>query len=199
MVVKLDIKAEKLGVSDDLLKRLGENSSKAQADALNRTLAGMRTDATRIIVKQSGLKRPEVFKAFTLIKASSRSSSPAAAVKIVGAPVPRFRYGARPTSPMTGKTRSGVSFRVDAARVKFRHAFVAKMQSGHVGVFERSNDTFMAKNKNRPAIDEQFGPSIPQLAGREEVENPVMDNAGVRFRKRFDQQVNRFLKSKGVK
>lgn len=199
MAVKLGISADKLGASDEILKKLGENSSKAQADALNRTLAGMRTDATRLIVKQSGLKRPEVFKSFSLIKASGKSAAPKAVVNISGSPVPVYKFAARPAAPMTGKTRGGVSYRVGESRIKFQHAFVAKMHSGHIGVFGRSNDRFMQKNKNRNAIDEQFGPSVPQFAGRETVENPVMDKAAERFSKRFDQQVNRFLKSKGVK
>lgn len=194
--MRCSITAERLGISNSVLKDLGKNSSKAQANALNRTIAGMRTDATRLIVPQSGLKRPQVFKSFTLIKASPRSASPSAQVIIRGAPVPIYQFSAKPTAPMTGKTRGGVSFRVGSGRAVYRHAFVGKMVSGHVGVFQRTSGRFMTSNPNRQAIGEMFGPSVPQFAGKETVEPVVLEKAQARFDTNFQQQVRRFLPNK---
>lgn len=197
--MRIDITAEKLGVSVAVLKELGKNSSKAQAAALNRTLAGMRTDATRLITAQTGLKRAPVFKSFSFIKAGAQSASPSAAVVIKGSPLPAYLFAPKPGRVMSGKTRGGVSFLQNGSRTVFRHAFVALMPSGHTGVFQRSPDRMMKKRENRPAIEEVFEPSVPQIAARETVEPEVLEKAKIRFETNFQQQINRFLQSKGVK
>jgi hypothetical protein len=50
----------------------------------------------------------------------------------------------------TGKRAIGVKY------------FVAKMRNGHIGVFMRDQGKKM-KDKNKQAIKEKFGPSIPQM------------------------------------
>lgn len=208
MAVKLKISAPQLGVTDSVLSGLGKNSSRAQADALNRTLAGMRTDATRLMVKQSGVKRPEIFRSFTLIKANGRDASPSAAVVIKGRPIPLLKYGARPATPMTGRTRGGVRVRLHGERIRFAHMFVSTMSSGHTGVFSRSRTELMKSQtgkggqtvrKNRPAIDEEYRSSVPQMADRDDIKDVVMEKALVRFDQRFRQQTRRFLDKSGGK
>lgn len=44
-------------------------------------------------------------------------------------------------------------------RGSYRHAFVAAMKSGHVGVFRRVPGTHMSSNPNKEQIRELFGPN----------------------------------------
>ncbi|MDQ7104205.1 phage tail protein [Serratia sp. MF2] len=196
-MIKLKIDAKKLGVSDKILNKLGENADKVQIDALNRTITGMRTDGTRLIVKESGLKRPIVFKSFRLYQANKKQDALGASVVISGKTIPLYQFAPKPSSPMTGRTKGGVRIRVGKSKIQFKHAFIGKMPSNHIGMFQRQ---ISKKNKKgREPIIEMFGPSMPQIAHREEIENEVMKKAEERFNKRFDQQADRFLKKQGLK
>lgn len=180
-----------------LIKDLGKDAPKVMADSQNRAVAGVRTDGTRLIKKESGIERKKIFDSFRVIKASSKSSSPAARVIVSGKPIALGKYPHKPKRTMGGKTKNGVKINVAGKDIHFRHAFVAKMPSGHIGIFER-----VRGNKTRSGkelLKEFFGPSIPQLAGRKNIEKVITEQAQERFHKRFNQQANRYLKKRGAK
>jgi hypothetical protein len=70
-----------------------------------------------------------------------------------------------------------------------KQAFIAKMKSGHVGVYERQGE------KPFP-IDQKFGPSTPSMFGREndtEINKAVRKLAGETFDKRVQHELERLL------
>jgi len=68
-----------------------------------------------------------------------------------------------------------------------KRAFVAKMKSGHIGVYEREGE------KNLP-IDQHFGPSTPGMfKANETVNEAVMKLAGETFDKRVQHELERLL------
>lgn len=174
------------------LRQLGPYSDKVLKDSYSRAANGMRTDATRLIVKTSGLKRAFVFKSFSLIKSSNQ-----ARVFIKGRPIPLYLYGVNPKGVMKGRTKGGVSVKFDGKRERFRHAFITQFKSGHIGIFERQRGVRTSTGKI--AIKEFFHLSVPQYAGRNEISEPVMQNANERFMKRFQQQADRYFRKMGVR
>ena len=88
--------------------------------------------------------------------------------------------------PAKGPVRAQVKKGGGAA---LSRAFVAKMKSGHVGVYEREGD------KSFP-IDQRFGPSTPGMFGREnetDINRAVMQLAGETFDKRVQHELERLL------
>lgn len=77
-----------------------------------------------------------------------------------GRALPLIRFRVTPKTPEADnrrKRRRGITYRVQRGkRVRVRDAFVARMDSGHVGAF-------MRKRESRTPIRELFGPSIPQM------------------------------------
>jgi hypothetical protein len=68
-----------------------------------------------------------------------------------------------------------------------KQAFIAKMKSGHVGVYERQGE------KPFP-IEQHFGPSTPGMfKANESVNNAVMQLAGETFDKRVQHELERLL------
>jgi len=70
-----------------------------------------------------------------------------------------------------------------------KHAFVAKMKNGHVGVYER-------KGEKPFPIDQKFGPSTPGMFGREnetDINIAVRQKAGETFDKRVQHELGRLL------
>lgn len=192
--MKIDIGREK--ISRKILNQLGDKSVRASVDATNRALAGMRTDGTKLIVRESGLVRKTVFSAFTIIK-SSANGSQNGRVDIVGNPIGLVKYKHTPKKTMGGRTRGGVRVSIGQKSIQFRHAFVAVMPNGHVGIFERQRGIKTSSGKIK--IQEFFGPSIPQLAARPHIVQFVQEHAQERYMTRFTQQMDRWLKQSGAK
>jgi hypothetical protein len=140
-----------------------------------------------------------------------------ATVTVTGHRIPVYRFGARPQLPPTRKTkapsepdparkfkkrkrrkgifkngrpRKGVSFRISkgAGATTVKDAFVARMKSGHVGVFKR-----MKPGQSLP-IAELFGPSIPQAAlNDQKLQDGLKVDASDMLKKNLSSQIDRFL------
>lgn len=175
-----------------LTKELAPKIKPEIADAANRAAAGIRTDGTRAITKQYGITRKLVFDSWKVRRSSRNAAEPIAYAVTQSGMVPLYQYKPSPKSVMTGRTRGGVSAMVVGQRVTFKHAFVAKMKSGHVGVFRR-------RSTRRLDIEELYGLSVPQLAEREEVASVVQAGASKRFEARLLHGIDRLLSQYGAK
>lgn len=67
------------------------------------------------------------------------------------------------------------------------HAFLARMQSGHVGVFHR-----VRGNESMP-IAQNYAPSVPQMIGHRSVRGYIEDHLRDRLSGAVDREVNSFL------
>ena len=74
----------------------------------------------------------------------------------------------------------------DTSPYNFERAFVAQMDTGHTGIFERTGG--MTSN-GKDEIEELFGPSVPQMLGSEEVEKRLTEDAMKSFEKDLDHDV----------
>jgi hypothetical protein len=140
-----------------------------------------------------------------------------ATVSVTGHRIPVYRFGAKPNQPPTRKTkapgkpdparkfkkrnrpkgivkngrpRKGVSFKIDKGGKSqtVKDAFVARMSSGHVGVFKR-----MKPGKSLP-IAELFGPSIPEVAIKsDKLQASLKVDASELLVKNLASQADRFL------
>lgn len=117
--------------------------------ALNKTASKAKTESSREIRKIVTLKAKTVNNAIKIQKANFKNLS--AKLTISGRPLPLYAYGVR-------QTNSGVSVRVRKSKPieKHKSAFIARMKSGHIGVFKR-------RGRSRIPIDEKAGPSIPAV------------------------------------
>lgn len=70
------------------------------------------------------------------------------------------------------------------------HAFLARMSSGHVGVFQRMGHG--ASNESLP-IEKMAGPSTPQMLGSPTVSDFVQQNMEERLDVNIDHEINAFL------
>ncbi|WP_233872455.1 phage tail protein [Paraburkholderia adhaesiva] len=146
--------------------------ARATARAVNKTATQARTSASRDVRKQGyNLRASTIRKALALRRANP--AKPAATLRATGRPVPLIDYGAR-------QTKNGVSVRVKNGRTVLRHAFIATMESGHKGVFERVSKTAHRRvSKNGKTywsglpIRELFGPSIPDALANSTVEKAM--------------------------
>lgn len=118
--------------------------------SMNRTIASARTDMSRVIAKDTGLKVGDVKDQLRVEQATVTRQ--VARLTIHGRRIPLIDFKARGPEPSRGRGR-GVSAQLPGGRNRYKHAFIATMKSGHRGVFDRSS-------KARLPIHELFGPSL---------------------------------------
>jgi hypothetical protein len=111
---------------------------------------------------------------------ASRGSEPGATMRITSGVFSLYEFGGVTPKeimpPAKGPVRVAVKQDGDS---ELGRAFIAKMPSGHIGVFEREGVKRLSKttrkdkeNKIHDHIQELFGPSVPGMFGREK-ETPV--------------------------
>lgn len=179
-MLKLDVRADVKGITTSLTRYIGEEQ-KAVVRALNKTAMQARTAASQE-VRAAGynIKASAIKSSFAIQKASRGKL--VVTLKATGRPIALINYGAR-------QGKNGVSVQVKAGRSVLRHAFIATMQNGHKGVFERTGKTHKKVMRNGKMIrtglpiKELFGPSIPQSLANDAVEKAIM----TKIRQKFPQ------------
>lgn len=177
----------------------------AVARALNKTITGARTDAVAMIRRDYNLKAGLIRADLRIIRASA--SKLQAVLRGEGSPgIVMIDSGVLPRRvPSTVRTKGrytpavGISAMIKKGkRTTFPGAFVARMPSGHVGVFLRREDGSRMRSKNRVAIRQMYGPSaIKLLAGDrydEELENKIEE----RWEKDLQHEARNVLRKAGL-
>jgi hypothetical protein len=142
--------------------------------SLNRAADGLRTDASREIRKEYQIKAKDLTPAFATKKASKADL--VAVVSASGRPLALYAFGAR-------QVKSGVSVAVrKGTRKVLRRAFIARMPSGHIGVFMRDGS-------KRLPISEKYTVSIPGMFGAKAVAEALQGLVADRFEKAMQQNV----------
>ena len=147
----------------ELGQRLG---TLALLRGLNRAASSAKTLMVREVSRDMGLKVGTVRDQVKVVEA--RANRLEATVSTSGKRIPLIDFRATGPEPSRGRGR-GVRARLPGGAGKYPHAFIARMASGHRGVFERispaTSTSRGAWSKNLP-IRELRGPSIPHVFGK---------------------------------
>lgn len=84
--------------------------------------------------------------------------------------------------------------RKDTAPALFEHTFVARMGSGHTGIFERTGGK---SRSGGDAIAEIMGGTVPGMLGSREIQEKLADQAADKFQERYHHEVIRLLNGWG--
>jgi hypothetical protein len=193
-----------------LLAGVPGGAEKAFKGAFSRAQSAVRSAATTEIPKVYAISKTDV-RAESNIKLRTRKAENeiVGELSFSGFKIPLYRFDVTPKRPTP---REGDFIRVSVTKGTtklFRHAFNAKMQSGHMGVFERvpgkrMNDRQGKKqtlNMHTQAIgryddgaDQLYGPSVSGMLENAEVMNEMEEVAIETVNKRLDHEIERILK-----
>lgn len=183
----IDLTAD-IAKANILLSHIKNGAPKVINSTLNRTIDGVRTDTVREITKTYDIKATPVRASMKLKK--STLSSLQASIASTGSPIPLINFRVTPNKP--GKLSPGTAIKVSVKRSGGKplnnDVFIARMSSGHVGIFERVD-------KGRLPIRELYGLSTPQMMAEEHIQGDVLTRAEERFNQRLDHEIQ-FLLSK---
>jgi hypothetical protein len=143
------------------IARLRARSVPAQVRAINRAIGSANTAMLRVIAQDMGVKVGDVREKIRTQQATPdrrRARLYASAKRI-----PLIAFGAKGPEPSRGRGR-GVSVKTGSGRRTIPNAFIATMQSGHRGVFQRVAGAARRHgplpHRSQLPIRELFGPSI---------------------------------------
>ncbi|NTU28854.1 hypothetical protein HPY27_01595 [Brevibacillus sp. HB1.1] len=181
------------------LRRVQSDSSKALSSALNRTIHGVGTEATKKTKERFFVKTADVKGTIRIRNAAPENLEATMTAKSTNLPLMRFKTNPgkvpmrRPTATKSAVRRAGLA--------PVHGAFIARMRSGHVGVFKRMR-SWRHKKVTRNGrtywsglpIRELYGPSVPGMVGSLKVVDHVEQEAKRRMETRLDHEINRLLR-----
>lgn len=197
--------------AEKLLAGIPDGMNCAVKSAMSRAASHLRTNSSKEIRKvyaiSAGALRSEqnIKTKYTYHPGEGVSAQ----VLFSGCKIPLYRYnGTTPQQPTQDKshpvtaviqghwrrTYPGVSAAghqlASTSPVRFDGGFIARMQSGHTGIFERTG-SMTADGSD--AIKEIMGSSVPQMLGKEEVQESLVNGAMRKFDERLDHEVAAIL------
>jgi len=181
-----------------LLNAIPEGNQRARTRAINRTLAGARTDATTEVYKELNLTKTRIRKDFKIFRASR--AWPHGQLQSKGKPVGVASFSG------TRQTKKGVSVKIKrrGSRELLKHAFIATVKKAR-GAFWRDYGLKRAKYKPgkpygrmperyRLPIHRLSGPRIQDILGDNRVMARVMQKAGARYEKNYAHEIDYLLR-----
>lgn len=143
----------KLQEITELLSYIGENSNKALCRAINKSLSGAKTDSAKEIYTVLNLTQKRIKENMQVKRATYQNLN--AKLWSTGESIPLIDYGA------TGVKSGGITVKIKKNQGKkaIRGAFVARMKSGHLGVFWRTE----GPGSHRPSAEIGAGVPIGQI------------------------------------
>lgn len=184
----IEFTADKILRAETLLGEIKGALPKVQSNAINRSLVSARAEAVRSVRQEYAIGADAVRK--TIVVRIASMANPVGCILSSGSPIALSKFDVSPKRPQGGKNQTPVTVRVKLAggRKPIKHAFVAKVSSGHIGVFIRAG-------KKRYPIKQLYGPSVPQMLGSEKVSKKIEAKAMETLDKRLDHEINRVLEA----
>ena len=173
-----------------LTRDLRNDFVKAQARGLNRTAAAARTQTVREVSADLRIRQKMVRAATSVTRAQPQKLQ--ASIRVSGKRIPIHEFNAR-------QTRKGVTYRSRSGRKLILHGFIARMPSGHTGVFKRfGNKVKMTRGRfqgqRRQPIVELLGPSIPKVFTRARIQKSIRRVITQRLDREIDQAFSFFAR-----
>lgn len=212
-MINCDFGAEAVDRAKKLLTGIPGGINKAVKNAMPRAASALRGGTTRAIQQKYDISAANLRTNDNAKINYTYENGVTAHIRFNGKKIPLYRYnGTTPRQPSvnSGKTviaiiggnpkpvHPGVApyahqFKSSSPK-KFNDAFIAKMSSGHIGIFERTGGVTAGGSDQ---IKEIQGSSIPQMLGNKEIQKGLAKTAEKKFEERMDHEVLRLLNGWG--
>lgn len=201
-MISVEVEREQLKKLQKTFKKTPEQIPKVIKTAINKAMPQVKKEVaeetkTRYTVSKKGVKEH----IYTEKKATVSSLTGVLTFK--GQKVKMIKFK---TSPATYSPERSHKLKHHKAKIllsgslkklsgndKSSKAFIAKMQSGHIGVFERLKGVPSKSNKKREKIKEIVALSVPQMFNNDEIKVKTMQGAADSITKNIMKETERIL------
>lgn len=198
-VIVKTVNQEVLDRAAALLAGIDGGMEKAVKSAMSRAVSGLRSNTVKAIREQYAISAAAIRANENVTVRYTHQDGLQAFIRFAGHKIPLYRYdGARPIEPTPDTGRliraqiHGKWLQVhpsvptyghqlkNTAPALFEDAFVARMGSGHTGIFKRDHTG---------KVKEVMGSSVPQMLGGTEVEDRLSNEAMKQFEGQISHEV----------
>lgn len=184
----ITITEETINKVETLLSDIPNGSKIALRNAANRAIGKAKTESFKGVTSEYAIQR-KVISEYTKDSIQKASNNDiCATLRFAGTQIPLYKY--KPTRPKyPGRNKVFAGQKTAAA---FEEAFIARMNSGHLGIFEKTG-------KKRTPIEEKMGSSMRSMVSNSVVLDQVYKEAQDTFDKRIEHEIERLLAGYGGK
>ena len=203
----------RLARAEKLLAGVPNGVQRAMKAAMVRAVSHLRANTVKAIQQRYDISAGNIRANENVTVRYTYQDGVQAFVNFKGGRIPLFRYGgASPGAPTplkdrwvkvadkTGPHWYHPSVPAHGHQLKstsptlFQHAFVARMGSGHVGIFQRDGGT---SRSGGDSISEIMGGTVPGMLGKDEVKEKLGEQAAGKYMERYHHEVVRLLNGWG--
>jgi len=185
----IEISNEQIESVNAVMHGVQGGAEKVFYNAINRALGTVRTTAGEQIREVYAISQRDLRAESNIRLKKANRNDLVGEISFAGCKIPLYRFNVSPKQPTRGlKVKAAVL--KTRSQVEFEQAFIARMQSGHIGMFER-------KASKRLPIKEFLGPSVADMAGNSVVLEQVENAAQETINKRIDHEMTRILNGYG--
>lgn len=192
--------------AEKMLAGIPGGTEKAVKSAMSRAVSSMRSNAVKEIRKEYDISAAAV-RSNQNIKSryTYAGGNVTATVLFSGHKIPLYRYnGTSPKMPTVDKSKTVIAIingkhvpvhpgvaasghkKTYTCVTKFDNAFIARMKSGHIGIFERTGGQMAGGGDE---IHELMGSSVPTMVGNKTVREELTRAAWEKFDERLDHEI----------
>lgn len=176
-----------------VLQHIPKAMPRVIARSINRASVAAKTAALKKISNEYTIKRKRVAETFSLTKATVNNLS--AFVTSKGRPNALTYFKTSPGKLPKGRPKNPVFVRVkQSGGGPIKGAFLAKTKSGHLGVFHRNGVFGRNGNEKLEEIEQNYGPSTPQMLENKTVSAFIENRAREILNKQLDHEVDVMLR-----
>lgn len=184
----IEISAETIERVETLLAGVPKGAERALSNAMNRGLSKVKTGASKKVREVYTVQASAINEATNTRMKRTGTGDLAGFISFAGYKIPLYKFKVTPKAP-------GIKKQVTAAVKKgggtaFENAFIAQMQSGHIGVFER-------ETSKRFPIEEKMGLAMAQMVGNQNVIAELEKEAQETVNERITHEIDRLLNGYG--
>ena len=181
----INISGEQTQRISTILAGIPGGTKKALEGVIKRTNQTVRSETVKQITKVYAITAADVRAETNIFVRTKREEGGIiGTVSFSGCKIPLYRYNVTPKIVKRAPVRAA-QLRGKTPKL-FEHAFIAKMKTGHIGIFER--DT-----RSRLPISQKMGSSTAQMAENSVVLEAVEAKAGETIEKRIEYEISRIL------
>lgn len=185
----IEITSETIERTQTLLAGIPKGAERAFSAAINRGLSHAKTQALKQVKNVYAVKPAALNEATKTRVQTASTGNLAGYVSFSGVKIPLYKFQVTPKEPGKGKVRAGV---MKGGGTAFESAFIAKMKSGHIGIFERITS-------KRLPIEEKMGLSAAQMVQNEVIMEQLTKEAQEKVDERLKHEIERILNGYGGK
>lgn len=187
----IGITSEQAARVESILNGIQGGPEKAFFNVINRALDTVRVETGRQIRTVYTIAQKDLRAESNIRMKKASAGDLVGEIAFSSGVIPLYRFNVTPKQPTpTQRTKVKAAVLKSSSQEEFEHAFIARMKSGHVGMFER-------ETRSRIPIREFPGPSIKAMVENTVVIEKVEKAANETIEKRIQQEISRILAGYG--